>query len=238
MMYLDNWIHAHPEWKESAKQPPKAGDFNKVRTRLIALYGDTSVAHSTFDAALGMDQNDPLASYGKGLVLDREGNKKEAAEYLKKAVELRPLDGDLVRDLGKAYFHRGDYGPALKALKTALAFNSGDPEGRFLLGRAQMMTDDLQGALETFKVLLREAPEYLPGTYYLGETYGKLGDLPEAHFHLGMYYKEKGPPKNARFHLKRALELSARDPARQETIRKALKDLPRPGKSGGRKGGF
>ena len=134
-------------------------------------------------------------------------------------------DSGILRDLGKAYFDMGDYSAALKTLKGALAFNANDPEGQFLLGRAQMMTNDLQGALETFKMLVEKSPDYPPGIYYLGETYGKLGNLPEAHYHLGMYYKYKGPAKNARFHLERALELSSRDPARQETIREALKNL-------------
>jgi hypothetical protein len=46
-----------------------------------------------------------------------------------------------------------------------------------------------------------------------------------------MYYKEKGPLRNARFHLTRALELSAGSPAREDAIKKAIKDLPKPEKS-------
>jgi predicted Zn-dependent protease len=225
IIYLDSWIQAHPDWTPSVT-PPKFGDFNKVRTKVIGLYSDADVANNTFDAALRNNQADALAWYGKGLVLGREGNKKEAVDCLKKSVQLRPLDPDILRDLGKAYFDMGDYVAALRTLKGALAFNANDPEGRFLLGRAQMMTEDLHGALETFNTLVEKYPAYSPGIYYLGETYGKLGNLPEAHYHLGMYYKGKGSVKNATFHLERALELSSGDPARQETIRKALKALP------------
>jgi predicted Zn-dependent protease len=226
IMYLDSWIQTNPDWTPT-HSPPDFGDFKRVRTRIIALYGDTDVAHNTFDAALRANQSDVLAYYGKGLLLGREGGKKEALDYLKKAVHLRPLDADILRDLGKAYFEMGDYDRALKTLKGALAFNARDPEGCFLLGRTQLMTDDLHGALETFKSLLDKYPGYTPGVYYLGETYGKLGNLPEAHYHLGMYYQRKGSAKNARFHLERALELSSRDPARQETIREALKNVPK-----------
>jgi len=225
IVYLDSWIQANPDWKPPVS-PPKFGDFDKVRTKVIGLYSNADVANNIFDAAIRANQSDVLAYYGKGLVLGREGKNKEAVEYLKKAVQLRPLDADILRDLGKAYFDMGDYLAALKTLKGALAFNSNDPEGQFYLGRAQMMTNDLQGALETFQVLAKKYPDYPPGMYYLGETYGKLGNLPEAHYHLGMYYRYNGPAKNARFHLERALELSSRDPARQETIREALKNLP------------
>jgi predicted Zn-dependent protease len=232
MAYLDTWIQVHPEWRKSIR-PTNARNFHKVRTKLIALYGDTTTAHNMIEAALRKNQEHALAYYGKGLLLDREGKREEAVENLRKAVRLLPLDADILRDLGKIYFHMGDYSSALKTLRGALAFNSQDPEGLFLLGRAQMNTGDLQGALETFKMLLKETPDYLPGTYYLGETYGKLGNLSEAHYHLGMYYKEKGPFKNAWFHLKRALKMFAKDPERQRAIEEALKDLPKPKKSEG-----
>jgi predicted Zn-dependent protease len=75
------------------------------------------------------------------------------------------------------------------------------------------------------KGLIKTHPDYGSGIYYLGETYGKLGNLAEAHYHLGMYYQEEGDLKNARFHLTRALKLSANDRARQQEIQEALKEL-------------
>jgi len=138
---------------------------------------------------------------------------------------LRPLDTDILRDLGKTYFQGGDYTEALKTLKKALASNPEDPEGRFLLGRSQIETGDLEGALTTLKGLIKTHPGYGSGIRYLGETYGKLGNLAEAHYHLGMYYREEGDLKNARFHLTRALKLFANDRVRQEEIQEALKAL-------------
>ena len=224
MAYLDTWIQTHPEAAKSVR-PVDRTEFRKVHTRLIALYGDAQAALSTFDSQLRKNPEDALAYYGKGLVLDRDGKKEEAVQNLKRALQLRPLDSDIVRDLGKTYFHMGNYASALKTLKGALAFSPKDPEGWFLLGRAQMEMGDLQGALDSFKTLVNTAPDYLPGTYYLGETYGKLGNLGEAHYHLGIYYKEKGRFKNAKFHLNRALNLLAKDTERRLTIEKALKEL-------------
>jgi predicted Zn-dependent protease len=226
MAYLDTWIQTHPEAAKSVR-PVHPTEFRKVHTRLIALYGDAQAALSTFDSQLRKNPEDALAYYGKGLVLDRDGKKEEATENLKRALQLRPLDSDIVRDLGKTYFHMGNYASALKTLKGALAFSPKDPEGWFLLGRAQMEMGDLQGALDSFKTLVNTAPDYLPGTYYLGETYGKLGNLGEAHYHLGIYYKERGRFKNAKFHLNRALNLLAKDTERRLTIEKALKELSR-----------
>jgi len=230
MAYLDTWIQAHPQWKQS-ENTTKLGDFRKVRTKMIALGEDPTIAAGLFEAAIRKDPEDAMAYYGKGLLSDRQGNGADAVNNLRHAIRLRPLDGDILRDLGKVLFRMGEYGEALKALRGALAFDAGDPEARFLLGRAQMNTDDLQGAQHTFEALLDVAPDNFPAMYYLGETYGKLGNLAEAHFYLGMYYKEKGPLRNARFHLTRALELSAGSPAREDAIKKAIKDLPKPERS-------
>jgi predicted Zn-dependent protease len=224
MGYLDTWIQAHPEWRGRGRANDST-EFHKVQTKLIALYGDTTTAHQTFDAQLRKDGEDVLANYGKGLLLAREGRKEEAVETLKEVIRLRPLDTDILRDLGKTYFQGGDYPEAIKTLKEALASNPEDPEGRLLLGRSQIETGDLVGALETLKGLIKTNPDYESGLYYLGETYGKLGNLAEAHYHLGMYYKEEGQVKNARFHLARALKLFGNDAVRQEEIKEALKEL-------------
>lgn len=88
-----------------------------------------------------------------------------------------------------------------------------------------MEMGDLEGALESFKTLVNTQPDYLAGTYYLGETYGKLGNLGHAHYHLGVYYKEKGRFKNAKFHLNRALNLLANDTDKRLKIEKALREL-------------
>jgi predicted Zn-dependent protease len=224
MGYLDTWIQAHPEWKGRG-HAHDSPEFHKVRTKLIALYGDTTAAHHTFDARLRKDGEDVLAKYGKALLLAREGRKKEAVEGLKEVVRLQPLDTDILRDLGKTYFQEGHYAEALKTLKKALASNPEDPEGRLLLGRSQIETGDLEGALTTFKGLIKTHPDYGSGIYYLGETYGKLGNLAEAHYHLGMYHQEEGDLKNARFHLTRALKLFANDRVRQQEIEEALRAL-------------
>ena len=224
MAYLDSWIQTHPR-EAQLLRPVDPTEFRKVRIKIVALYGDEEAARSKFDSELRQDPKDALAYYGKGILLDREGHRKEGAEDLKKALQWRPLDADIVRDLGKIYFHMGDYEVALKTLKGALAFSPKDPEGWFLLGRSQAEKGDLEGALDSFKTLLDSAPHYLPGVYYLGETYGKLGNFGEAHFYLGFYYLEKGRFKNAEFHLNRALDLLPKGTAKRDTVEKALKQI-------------
>jgi predicted Zn-dependent protease len=224
MAYLDTWVQTHPEEARSAR-PIDPTDFNKARTRLIALYGDAYLAGKTFSEEIQEDPKNAFAYYGQGLLFGRMDREKEAVKYLKEAIQRRPLDPDIYRDLGKTYFQIGDYSNALNVLKGVLAYSPQDPEAWFLVGRAQMETGDLQGAVGSFETLMKISPENLSGMYYLGQVYGKQGNLEEAHYYLGIYYQRKGEFKNATFHLNRALKLISNDDERKRAIEKALKEV-------------
>jgi tetratricopeptide (TPR) repeat protein len=233
MAYLDTWMQAHPQWRKLPGSKP-VGDFQKVRIKLIAGYADPTTANNTLESRLRENPDDVLALYGKGILLDRENRQEEALTYLQQAIERQPLDGDILRDLGKVRFNRGDYEQALKNLKGALAFNPTDLEGQFLMGRCQIKTGDFKGAVDSFQNLLKVSPGYHPARYHLGEAYSKLGNAGDAHYQLGLYYTRKGPLRNAWFHLERALALLSDQPEKQEDIKKILKKLPRPEKDAGK----
>ena len=67
------------------------------------------------------------------------------------------------------------------------------------------------------------------GHYFLGETYGKLGELGKAHYHLGQHYVSKGDERNAVFHLEKAMKL-LQDPVTLEKIKEILKEIGQDGK--------
>jgi predicted Zn-dependent protease len=69
-------------------------------------------------------------------------------------------------------------------------------------------------------------PEYRPTYKFLGECYGRLSNMPEAHYNLGLYHFKKGDLRNARYHLLKARE-SMTDSAKLETINRAIKSLGR-----------
>jgi tetratricopeptide (TPR) repeat protein len=92
------------------------------------------------------------------------------------------------------------------------------------LGRVQMEMGRTRTALATFKQLVARNPGYIEALYYLGAAYGRLNILDEAHYNLGLYYKEKGMKEKAVFNLKRALAKASNDEIR-ERIRKALDSL-------------
>ena len=79
-------------------------------------------------------------------------------------------------------------------------------------------------AAATFEALIAKKYNYPRAFYFLGETYGKLGKLDDAHYNFGIYYEKKGDLKNAAFHLKKALELMD-DPNKRAVIENMLKDV-------------
>jgi predicted Zn-dependent protease len=218
--YISNWLEQHDQNPDQKPEPGKK--FIRVRTRLLALYGEKASAMN--ELALGVKQNpeDPIAQWGYGLLLGRDGRYLEAVKHLKKALEKRALDPYFLIDLGQIYYLDGRYNDALTTLEGAIGRTGNNPDGLFYLGRTRMEVDRLQAAVETFEDLIRSYPNYVQAYYHLGEAYGKMNKLPEAHFNLGIYYHKRRDFKNAAFHLKRALRDMA-DPHKREAIEKLLK---------------
>ena len=228
MSYIDNWLHQN-RIQTAAKRPP-VGGFGLAHTRIIALYTDTQLALAQFKAALDASPNAPMANYGYALALTRIDRWHEAAEYMKRAIEGNAMATDMLQDLGKIYFHDGEYGKAIEALSSSTSPK--DPEGQLYLGRTQMELGQMAQARDTFKNLVRYHEDYTQAYYFLGESSGRLGDMFGAHFNLGRFYQRKGDQKNASFHLNRAMKLAA-DETQKEMVDRELKALNPP--KGGKK---
>lgn len=136
---------------------------------------------------------------------------------------MRAFDPYLPTDLGQAYFLDGHYEAALKVLNGADA-SVADPSRSFYLGRIQMEMGQTEAARKTFEQLVADSPGFTEALYYLGEAYGKLEVMDDAHFYLGLYCKEKGDVRKAVFHLERALD-KATTPEKKAKIEAELKPL-------------
>lgn len=221
IIYIDNWMASNtPGVQAKARENL---DFKRMRTRLFALYGDEQQALRQFAAESRDKPENFLAQYGYGLALARAGNRKEAIVAYKKALELHAFDPYLPTDLGQAYFLDGHYEAALKVLSGADP-NVPDPGRSFYLGRIQMEMGQTEAARKTFDQLVTNYPGYTEALYYLGEAYGKLDVMDDAHFYLGLYCKERGDVRKAVFHLERALE-KASDNEKKAKIEAELKPL-------------
>jgi predicted Zn-dependent protease len=221
IIYIGNWMASNAPGVQAT--PRDDFDFKRMRTRLIALYTDEQQALRQFEAESRDKPGDFFAQYGYGLTLARRGNRKEAIAAFKKALELRAFDPYLPTDLGQAYFLDGNLEAALKVLKGADA-TVADAGRSFYIGRIQMEMGQTQAARKTFEQLVADSPGFTEALYYLGEAYGRLDVMDDAHFYLGLYCKEKGDVRKAVFHFERALEKAA-TPEKKAKIEAELKPL-------------
>ncbi len=223
LAYIATWLE-----KNRKKPPPKtaSSEFKRVRTRLIALYSDETIALRKYKNAVTKNPKNPMANYGYGLVLARIGNRKDAAYYIKNALEREAFNPDFLVALGRIYFLDGQYEKALNILESAVSIAPDDPEGLFYIGRARMELGRFKDAESTLRTLTKKHPDYKPGFYFLGNTYGKQGKLAEAHYTLGLYYMKKRENKNAVIQFKKALEKTT-NPHRREEIKILLKKVSR-----------
>jgi predicted Zn-dependent protease len=211
MSTIDNWLHQNRS--ETAPTRGEVGGFDLAHTRLIALYTDENEALKRFKEKLEASPESPFAHYGYALALTRIDQWHNAAEHMKRAIEGNAMATSMLQDLGKIYFHDGQYEKALETLSASSSEKN--PESTLYLGRAQMELGRMAEARDTFENLVRYNETFTQAYYYLGESSGRLGDMFSAHYNLGRFYRQKGDLKNAGFHLNRALKLAVDDSQRQ-----------------------
>ena len=210
-----------PKTKTSSKD---CYDFVITHTRLVAMYGDERAVLRKFQIDVEKHPESHMAHYGYALILARTGNRKEAIAHLKTALEKKAFDPNILRDLGRIYFLDGHYPEALNSLKGAASMAPDDPETLFFIGRTQIEIGRLKEAASTFEKLIAKNPDYTTALYFLGNVYGKLEKLEDAHYFLGIYYKNKQNYKNAMFHLNKALK-TITDPDKRSKIEELLKEI-------------
>jgi predicted Zn-dependent protease len=117
MSYIDNWLHQNRS--AAVQEHGEVGGFDLVHTRLIALYTDEKAALNRFASNLEASPGSPLDHYGYALALTRVDQWHEAAEHMKRAIEGNAMATSMLQDLGKIYFHDGQYEKAMEALSTS-----------------------------------------------------------------------------------------------------------------------
>jgi predicted Zn-dependent protease len=220
MAYIDTWLEKH----KKAIIPVDPYPFDRAHTQLVALYGDEAMAQQKFQSEVNKHPDNPLGHYGYALVLEREGDRKDAVEQLKAALAQKGFDPYMLKDIGRLYFMEGNYRQAFSILDGASSIISNDPEALYYLGRTQVELGHLTDAVATFEKLIENHQDYTQAFYALGETYYKMGKADFSHYYLGMYYKNKSDFKTAVFHFQKALETMS-DPGKRADIEKSLKIL-------------
>jgi len=199
----------------------KHTDFDWANAKTIAIYGDVKSALRRFGSAVREHPGDPLAHYGYGLILARTGDRRSAAGQFRLALRKRALDPNILTDLGRIQLLDGHYEEASRVLRGVVDLAPGNSSTRLLLGRCLLEMGMYPEALSSLEAVSERNDEFVEVYYYLGEAYGKQGQLGKSHYNLGIYYNKVRRPKTAVFHLKRALE-NTDDPDEKRDIEEMI----------------
>jgi predicted Zn-dependent protease len=220
--YIANYILSHPSPEKNA--PTRDDEFDMSVTRLIAEYGDENAALNRFNAVLEKEPENPRANYGVGVVHGRSGNRKTAQEYLKTALKAWPRNPYVLSDLGRIYFLSGQYADALPVLKDAVREIDDNDQALFYLGRTELELGEYDKAVEALEKLVQKKENFYQGHYFLGEAYGRMENLGDAHYHLGIYSMGKRDAKTAMVHFELA-EKKLADPVKLKKIKKMKEEI-------------
>lgn len=182
------------------------------------LTAATAARNRDYESDLGMWRDvvrkrpdNPRGYAGVGAVLfNQEGDLDEAIRYLRKAIELGPMDGRVHRNLGTALLERGDVDAAIDAYgETARRFPR-DAESWLDLGDAYFTRGDLARAVENYRKAVRLD-----------------ADLERACRNLGVALMRVGMSEEGLAMLRRAVELDPDNAATHFTFGGALYNVGR-----------
>jgi len=165
--------------------------FQRVKTLLLARYGDVDAARQIF--AKGPAQ-DCLARMGEGILLARRNNIPNAAKAFEKALQCGPDDALVLREAGVFHYNRGDQSRAGPLLLRAMTKDPGDYVARFYYARLMDDTGKPQTAHAYYQEVLRHLPDDADVHEFYGRSLGKAHMLFPAYLHLAyaaMYSNNK-----------------------------------------------
>lgn len=220
MAYVGTWLDRNP----LSVRPAEPYVFDRARARLLGRYTDETTALKWFENELQIHSDNPALWYGYGLVLARVGEHVQAIDALKRGLERKAFDPYLLQGLGELYFLNGRFEDALGLLEGAAGIGSQDPDTMFYLGRTCLELGKIDQAADAFETLVQTHPRYDRAFYFLGESYGRKGDMPLSHFFLGQHYHQQKSYQTALFHLRKAAE-DLQDPEKKAEAGKLIREI-------------
>jgi tetratricopeptide (TPR) repeat protein len=159
---------------------------------------DVEGAIKSFHRVLELTPRHTLARYNLALVLKRADRLPEAADELRRAIEIEPR-AEAYYMLGVISWHQGDVDRAAEALRAAIAAQPRYADAHYTLGAVLKTRRDWTGAADP----LRRAIALRP-------------DLPAAHYTLAQVLQAAGHDAAAQTHLEEAERLRQLSQLEQE----------------------
>jgi beta-barrel assembly-enhancing protease len=225
MANIEAMLQGYEKKLDSDKAKQLRSRFPLFHTMVTALCMKSADAKREFVKRLRIDPKSPLALYGLGLVLEREGKITEAIDSFRQALAERPEFIEAMFSMGGAYINNGHYEECLSIVHKALVLAPLDKEILYLYALSLQKLEHHDKAANIYERLTFLPPVNDMVYYNLGLVYGRQGNLAHAHYNLGIYYKRLRKTSEALFHFRKAEELAADKPALKEKVRNALRDL-------------
>jgi tetratricopeptide (TPR) repeat protein len=131
------------------------------------------------------------AYYRLGLYARKEGNDKEAVNYLQTAFKLDPTLPDVQAHLGRCLMKLDRVDHALAVLEIEIGASRGGSVRYFFLGHAYLRTQQYDKAKGAFRAAVEITPSFTGAHYGLGTACTKLGQAEEAKKHFEDFRKLK-----------------------------------------------
>jgi len=94
------------------KTRPPEGNLKRIQTKLVAEEKDVARSVAYFENCQKRQPNDPECLFGLGLAQRRMGGLDRSIENFSRAASLAPQDGEILRELGAAYFLKANFAEA------------------------------------------------------------------------------------------------------------------------------
>ncbi|HEY0379513.1 MAG TPA: tetratricopeptide repeat protein [Pyrinomonadaceae bacterium] len=180
---LGRYKEADEDLRRAASLKPANAEYQANLGYVLWKLGRVEEAVAAERAALKLDDKNFMAHHQLGRVLLRVGDPKqlaEAAEHLRRAVELNPRQYDVRFELIAAFRALGDRAGASSQLDFLRDARPSDPRVFYVSALLASDRDDLSSAVRDFKEALSRDPTLLGAWQDLGLAYVKLKQWPEA----------------------------------------------------------
>lgn len=152
--------------------------FKRVQTILWGRYGDAQAALQRFSG------RDALSCMGRGMVLARQNNIREASAAFDAALQRAPQDALVLREAGTFHYRKGDMGRAEGLLQRAMQLDKTDFMARFFFARMLDETGRSRQAQPYYMDVLRSVPEAADVHEAYARSLGSIGKTGLAYIHM------------------------------------------------------
>lgn len=176
--------------------------------------GEVNIARDKYYEVLQLDENEPRAYYGLGILADDREDYTEAIKYFKTAIYHDNYYAKAFFFLANAYDNVGEHEKSIENYKKVIELDADDFWAHINIGAIYEDRNNLDEALYHMKNALDIIPDHHIALFNLGVIYKKLNNLkmamtyykdsinayknyPFSYLNLAIIYKEAGDYKRA-----------------------------------------